>query len=407
MALEDLIKSRSSNASLESLSGVPTGSAHAVPKVGRQTADEQTPEGGSNEAPREDAGQPAMHQQGDEGRSAASRRQPSVGASLDNPRPVSEPDAKGQDGGRNRPSDECLARPTALPPVVQEEGVAESQIPRGVCEVVTPSGVSIYYQAAPKRLYKVNGKEVPSVTGVLDVLEKGGLSFWGMKVGIEGMCHLYRDIQMSDDYQAWSVALEDVRVDQFVQKLTERKLTVNHVRDQAGYRGQAVHDALEVWATKGIMPQPDVYGPEERGYVSALANFLIDSGAEAVASEVMVGSAKHKYAGRFDLRARIPAALTEVVVKTYPKKQDLRGTLQGGEWLLDLKTSKGVYDTHYLQLEAYETASIECGYDPTVQRGVIHVTEDGRYELAVSKAVFADFKAILSAYKRLQALKAR
>ena len=363
MALEDLIKSRSSNASLEPPSGSVDGFCRSL-LGGPQTADEQTSEGYSNEA---------------------------------NPRSVSEPDAKGQDGGRNRPSDEGLAGPTDLPPGVQEEGVAESQIPRGVCEVVTPSGVQIYYQAAPKRLYKVNGKEVPSVTGVLDILEKGGLPWWGMKVGIEGVLQLSN----ADNLALYST------VEEWVELLTQHKLTVNHVRDQAGDRGQAVHDALELWASGNyVLPEPLIYAPEEQGYVRGLRDFLIDCGAEAVASEVMVGSAKHKYAGRFDLRARIPHD-TDVVVKTYPVRKPLRGRLEGGEWLLDLKTSKGVYDTHYLQLEAYETASIECGYEPTIQRGVIHVTEDGRYELAVSKATFTDFKAVLSAYKRLQALKAR
>lgn len=325
-----------------------------------------------------------------EGESAAKSSVAAVaagGSSNEDPRPSSEADEKGTAEA---------AAPTAQ--VAEDEpqqgqGVAaESQIPRGVNEVVTPSGIQIYYQAAPKRLYKVQGKEVPSVTNVLDCLNKQGLPWWGMKVGIEGTI----DLLETEDWlkEPWSV-------DFVVERLTELKKTVNHVRDQAGDRGQAVHDALEAWAEQGVMPEPDVYGPEERGYVSALRDFLVDSGAEAVASEVMVGSAKHKYAGRYDLVARIPDG-AEVIVKTYPKRQPVWEHLVGGRYLLDLKTSKQAYKTHALQLAAYETASIECGYDPTMQQGIIHVTEDGRYELVRSKATTADFKAILSAHKVMQ-----
>ncbi len=79
-------------------------------------------------------------------------------------------------------------------PVVVEE-------PMGVARVVTPSGLKIYYQAAPKRLYRIRKPvglsegmweygewtEVPSVSTVLEVLEKGGLSWWGQGVGVAGV----------------------------------------------------------------------------------------------------------------------------------------------------------------------------------------------------------------------------
>ena len=199
-------------------------------------------------------------------------------------------------------------------------------------------------------------------------------------------------------------------------------------RNSAGDRGQNVHDALELWAKNGVPPQPAVYALEEQGYVSALADFLVDSGAEAVRSEVMVASPKHKYAGRYDLDTQIPNG-AEVVVKTFPKMKDIRMRISGGLYLLDLKTSKEVYDTHFIQLEGYEAARIECGYPPTDFRGVIHVTEDGRYELRLNLerygrsdgekkyqprfedgkplATFTDFKHVLGTYKALQRIKGR
>ena len=74
-------------------------------------------------------------------------------------------------------------------------------------------------------------------------------------------------------------------------------------------------------------------------------------------------------------------------------------TVPAGSYLLDLKTSKRVYETHFLQLEAYEQASVECGYGPTDHRGVIHVTEDGRYEFVLNTDwTFEDFKSVRQTY---------
>lgn len=194
--------------------------------------------------------------------------------------------------------------------------------------------------------------------------------------------------------------------------ITAEKLSVNHVRDMAGSRGTSVHDALEAWAEKGILPRVEVYHPDEQGYVQGLLNFLIDSGVEPVAWEVMVGSMKHKYAGRFDLRGKIPNGANVVVSALTqagePRKRGpKRDRLKGGEWLLDLKTSKGVYVSHFLQLEGYEGASVEDGYEPTVARGVVHVTRDGLYELVESPATFEDYLTVREAHRALTNLKRR
>lgn len=76
---------------------------------------------------------------------------------------------------------------------------------------LTPSGLEVYYSWAPKRHYKVRdtnaappGKsaethpnegwaEVPSVTSVLNVLDKSGaLSWWAQGISAEGVLELVR-----------------------------------------------------------------------------------------------------------------------------------------------------------------------------------------------------------------------
>lgn len=264
----------------------------------------------------------------------------------------------------------------------------------------TPNGTVVEYSPAPRRFYRVNGVEVPSVTTVLGCLDKPSLPWWGMKVGVGGVLELYKNgsltaskehIEITDE-QPQEATEEDV-----VRLLTEHKLTVNHVRDRAGDRGTSVHDAFEQWCLSGTMPDPVFYPESEKGYVTGLVAFLNDlDDVGEIKAEVMVGSVLYRYAGRFDLRCYLTN--TELVTRTFPKKDDARKVIPSGRYLLDLKTSSGVYQTHALQLEAYELASRECGYEWTDYRAVIRVTSDGKYEFRVTKANFLDFLSVRETY---------
>lgn len=334
------------------------------------------------------------------------------------------------------------------PAIEQQEG--------GFTTALTPSGIEVLYQWEPKRLYKVREHtapgdaafpclmeamgvekddqgdfvgqwiEVPSVTTVLEVLDKPALPWWGMKIGIEGTIAMHnmgllesRDWQgqkvlvcqrLIGGYGWWDGAVWQTvvaGVDEVVELLGKHQLTVNHVRDKAGDRGQSVHDAFEVWAKEGIAPDPEMFPPNEQGYIRGLLAFLEHvPTAEPVACEVMVGSMEHGYAGRYDVRFRTHEPHAVVVHRTPVKGAQWR-ELPAGLYLGDLKTSKGVYPSHSRQLEAYEQASIECGYEPTVGRGILHVNADGTYEFVHSRAVFHDFRVVLDVWRSDQDMKAR
>lgn len=228
----------------------------------------------------------------------------------------------------------------------------------------------------PKRRYLLDGEVVPSVTQILGVLAKPALTWWGMQVGVRGLCHLQRqgvEIPWDDDEGACKL-------------LTEHKLTTNHVRDQAATRGKSIHDALEAYATSGRVPRLSEYPIEDRGFVQALAKALVALQPECLATEVMVGSSEHRYAGRYDLRCVI-----------------------GGRTLIvDAKTSKHIYpDQHFPQVEAYRHADFECGSEITDAAAILRLGVDGEYEFVESYATFEDFLGIKRAYDALQAIKSR
>jgi hypothetical protein len=188
--------------------------------------------------------------------------------------------------------------------------------------------------------------------------------------------------------------------------VTAERLSVNHTLTKAGDRGTSVHDALEDWCKTGTHPHPEIYPEAERPYVEGLCKFLVDFGpAFDIQAEVMVGSLQHLYAGRYDFRCRWGGG--PMVTRTYPKRKNKIEELPAGELLVDLKTSSGVYQSHQLQLAAYELASVEDGYSPTDYQYVLHVTKTGEYELVQSKATGEDFLAVLACYRALEDLKGR
>jgi hypothetical protein len=296
---------------------------------------------------------------------------------------------------------------------VEELKAAEEQ-PVGVSQVVTPAGIEIYYQAGPKRLYRVRQsalprplgglthapdaewQEVTSVSTYLDVLEKGGLSWWGMKVGISGTLAWAK----GDDLEIGAPDLDGPEVAKIVDRLKEHRLTVNHVKSKAADRGTDVHKALELYAETGTLPDPKFYPESQEGYVRGLVSFLLDSNLRVTHSEVMVASLDSDgFAGRFDVVGQVDG---NVAVRCYPKKASKYEKVKFSSGIVDLKTSKGVYPSYKIQTAAYAAGFQQCGYGEIDAQYVLRVTADGKYELVESTATYKDFVAVMDAYNAVK-----
>lgn len=288
---------------------------------------------------------------------------------------------------------------------------------QGSSDVTTPSGLKIHFESKPKRLYTIAAPqpgdgntfdylepvEVISVTTALDVLYKGGLDWWGMRVGIDGVLELIergelrlapgeidgilRAAVKNPETGVWEYALrpsvvgdEVVNVEAIMKAL---ELRVDKIKDATADRGNNVHDALEMWAMTGELPDPSKFKGEQQGYVTALVAFLNDSRIVPRQSEVLVGSLEHRYAGRFDLECHSPFDTT-VVTKVFPRAKPKHVQLPIGIGRLDLKTSKDIYYNTLLQLAGYEGACIESGYGPSDWQGTLNVNKDGRYQIRLN-----------------------
>lgn len=311
-----------------------------------------------------------------------------------------------------------------LKPITEAEIATEMErqsAPTGVAQVLTPSGLEIYYQSGPKRLYRIREsafykgewQEVPSATKVLDVLPKP-LQWWGMEVGVRGVETLIKDgyIFQPDGRECLWDMVEDIPAtpERIVELLTQQKLTVNHDTG-ATTKGTNVHKALESFAETGITPDPRFYPEVERGFIQALVNFINDAHPHTLYSELMVGSTDG-WAGRLDWVANLDFA-GKVVTKTYQKKEPIRTQLSGS-WIIDAKTSsekpgkpKNVYESYHVQGRTYEKGFTECGYGAVDHVGTLRLTNDGRYELVESTATYEDFLCAKDLYHRLERIKGK
>jgi hypothetical protein len=258
----------------------------------------------------------------------------------------------------------------------------------------TPAGYLVEFEPEPRRLYRIDGEEVLSVTTVLGILDKPGLPWWGMTLGAEAVVELLRRCWRAGNQGAEARLLADP-----VGALKAAKMTVNHKRDKAGDRGSTIHDALERLVGDGIVPDPTTYPEDQQGYVAALLAWYEDACPQIEDAEVLVGSKRHGYAGRYDLRAWQPSA--DLVVRS---DTGARETFEAGTYRIDAKTPKGVYGSHLLQLDGYEIAAVESGYKATDGQYVLRLGADGLYEaVPVRDYQRGHFPAIVAAQRAVEA----
>lgn len=153
-------------------------------------------------------------------------------------------------------------------------------------------------------------------------------------------------------------------------------------RDRAAALGTAVHAA----ASEGLA-LTDV-GPDIAPRLRQYLDWRQKSGVEILASEFQVWNPTVGYAGTCDLLGRFP---------------------DGSTWVVDLKTGKGVYGEHALQLMAYLMAEF-VGADDTVDDtltgyltaakgvAVLHLGADSWefHSLEATPAVWTAFRGLLA-----------
>lgn len=236
--------------------------------------------------------------------------------------------------------------------------------PPSVCEPCGGSGRVEGKTARGKQCPHCKGAGDPtkrarmiSVTTALDgVVPKPGLPIWSEARGIEGAIEAVR-LGYIDPFDPVSVA-------NAVDAVRKHRLGADRARDDAAIRGLNVHDCLEHYMRTGSPPNPVDHPLEHRGYLRALTRALLDLDLEPVAIEELVVHPDDLYAGRLDLRARIPKMGINLAT-------------------LDAKTQEkgGIYLGAHAQVNLYERAARRCGDEPADRLFIIVFAANGEYRM--------------------------
>lgn len=157
----------------------------------------------------------------------------------------------------------------------------------------------------------------------------------------------------------------------------------NRARNRKGARGTSVHGLAHRLALGETVEVPD----DLEGHLDAYLAWAADWDVHDLWTEAVVISRQPRYGGTLDV----------ICEATWPGGDRCR-------WLVDLKTSSGVYPDTCLQLAGYRHADEILGTDgrwqpmPQVDRcGILHLTADGYtfHEALAGEREYAAFMAAL------------
>lgn len=193
------------------------------------------------------------------------------------------------------------------------------------------------------RFYEIDGKQLPSVTTILGILQKPALVPWAAKMTAEYCQQFIYDNGKHDIYNG-TVTLASEEIEAMI---SESKKAHRQKAASAMAHGTRVHEAIAFWIeSDGTADRTEVASfitdtqkatAEEcdaalMGFDAFLAwGDSVD--LEIINSEQVVTDGEY-YAGRYDLLARVNGTLT----------------------LIDIKTSTGIWDEYWLQCAGYAFA---------------------------------------------------
>lgn len=193
-------------------------------------------------------------------------------------------------------------------------------------------------------------KRMTSVTTLLGpILDKPGLPPWAEKKGIEGVMEALR----------LNLITPETPPAQVVDAIRTHRLGAEAARDDAADRGINVHALLEEYARTGKAPSLSKHPKEHRGYIRALAGWLLHAKPEPTSIEELVCDPEAGYAGRMDLIADIGGFSTAVDFKTSDKA--------------------GIYEGAHAQLRLYVRAHVACGGEEPIFGRVVVFAGNGEF----------------------------
>lgn len=225
-----------------------------------------------------------------------------------------------------------------------------------------------------KHIYRIidNGLilEVPSVTHILSLIggEKSEkLIKWHVKQSLSDFSN-----------KITKFILDRKAIDEWtIQNLMADSLNAgaNITKEKAEY-GTDIHLLIDKVVKNIILNQPYDVQIEFQDIVNSFLNICNNINLQFLTGDTPVGSKKLKYGGRFDILGSINDALI----------------------LIDIKTSKQIYTSHYLQVAGYAIAFEEMTNLPISLGGIIKLSEQPEYSIISLEKYKNCFKKLVEFY---------
>jgi hypothetical protein len=196
-----------------------------------------------------------------------------------------------------------------------------------------------------ERHYPVGDEQYPSVTTIIGILEKYGLYQWHANMGVEYLVkYLTQQANLAGSMGVTLDVLKDLDLE-LISK--EAKAHARKTAREAGDIGKRFHELAHRFLMLETIEQKDIDDDVHDIFMS-FTDWCYENKIKPIATEREVFHHKLKYAGRFDLLARINKEL----------------------FIIDFKTSNRLYPTDKMQIAGY-TYAYENGFGKVVDKGGI------------------------------------
>lgn len=195
--------------------------------------------------------------------------------------------------------------------------------------------------------YTVDGEPIPSVTGILSIINKPMLVNWAANVAVDSI----------KEKLLPGVSFDEIQIGEMLE--TARKAPYQKKKD-AGAIGTIVHQWVEDYI-HGKNPSVPV-NEGIRKSVEQFLSWVSIYNVKFLCSEQMIYSKQYKYTGTLDFICQIDGKL----------------------YIGDLKTSKGIYNEYFIQTAAYRYARVEeFPQEQFSGQIIIRVGKDGEFERGI------------------------
>lgn len=235
--------------------------------------------------------------------------------------------------------------------------------------------IKIDFIENPYHKYIVNGQSgIISVTAVTGVLDKPALKFWSVKLMKQHLEEFINNTQ--------SFSLDTLRI-----QIEEASNAHTRKMQKEATSGSLVHEWAEAYILNQLEKKPKPEMPKDERVLNGVIAFLKwveEHRVKFLASELLLYSRKHGYAGLMDAKAKIKNRI----------------------YAIDFKTSSGVYPEFFMQLAGYRGADEEESNQKYEGSIIINFSKDtGEFKSYHSKNHKAEYQAFLGLLKTKKWLK--